>query len=65
VTFDTRELERQVREDDMRVRRQVARYEAHDRLVKAQIALAVEMYAQAIGSMWATSLNPNLNGDGQ
>jgi hypothetical protein len=59
------ELTRQAMEDDLRVRRQVARIEARDRLMKVQIEHAVNCYAQAIGSMWALALNPNLKSDAQ
>jgi hypothetical protein len=59
------ELTRQAMEEDMRVRRQMARYEAHNRIINAQIEFAVNCYAQAIGSMWAMALNPNLKGDAQ
>jgi uncharacterized protein (DUF488 family) len=59
------ELTRRAMEDDQRWRRSQARYEAHNRLMNAHIALTVEVYAQAIGSMWAMALNPNLKGEGQ
>lgn len=54
------ELKRQCMEDDMRVRRQMARYEAQSRIINAQIEFVANCYAQAIGSMWALALNPNL-----
>lgn len=65
MTFDIEKLERQVREDDMHFRHQWARYKAHEQCINSMTEFAANSYAQAIGSMWAMALNPNLKDDAQ
>lgn len=60
MTFDIEKLERQVREDNARASRQWARYKADEQYINARTQFVANCYAQAIGSMWAMALNPNL-----
>lgn len=58
MMFDIEALERQVREDDRRVREQVRQYEAYHAEIQLRIDLAVLEYSMAMASCWALALRP-------
>lgn len=61
MTFDIAELERQVREDERRVRERVRRYEAYQAEINMAIRLAALQYEIAMRNCWVLALRPAFN----